>query len=543
MRFSALGCMGNAVVKTPHLDRLAEQGLLLENAFSCSPVCGPYRAQLMTGRYGHSTGVIKNDIKLPSEEITIAEVLKGAGYATGYIGKWHLSGGRVQPWGTPERAGYVNPEDRQGWDYWAALECKHRYYDTLYYLNSPEPVPVKGYEPEVQTDLAIEYMRQHRDRPFCLMLSYGPPHNPYLPPAAYDTYEPEEVPLRPNVPKDQEQTVRKNLAQYYGLVTSLDDNMGRLMQTLDELGLADNTIVCFSSDHGDMLGSQGHVAKQRPWEESIHIPFLLRYPRRIKAGQRRDTLFASVDVMPTLLGLCNAPIPAKVQGVDLSAHFLGRSNDAPAFVFFANTHHDNGPGSDWRGIRTKEWMYAYAAEGDWVLYNVSEDPYELNNLIGDPAHQAKRDDLRALLDTRRSELGDAAVLQGTLQNWKNRKARVKKRVAGLLCAGLLMGGTSVFAAERGDSAEQLARLLKRFPEADTDINGILTAEETREVVRKSRSGTPHAALYRRFGWQFAMRMGDWKLVKASKSKGFPGAVPGDWPNLKDAEPEKVKLLG
>jgi len=406
MRASAMGCMGNPCVKTPNLDKLAREGMLLTNALSCSPVCSPYRAQLLTGRFGHHTGVIHNDIKLPDEEVTLPEVLKRGGYATGYIGKWHLNG---------DRQGFVKREDRQGWDYWAALACSHRYFKTRYYRDTPEPIPIDGYEPDVQTDLAIEFMRQNAGRPFCLAVSFGPPHNPYKAPAKCDIYDPVKVPLRPNVPKEKAKKWRPVIAQYYGLVTSLDANIGRMMRALAKLGLADDTVFCFSSDHGDMLGSQGHRLKQRPWEESINVPFILRYPRRIDAGQTRDTLFSSVDVMPTLLGLCGAPAPPNVDGLDLSPLLLGTGGEEPECVCFTNTHRGGGPGTDWRGIRTKQYMYAYHAEGDWVLYDLKADPYELKNLLGDPRHQVIRDRLRAALDAWREKTGDTAELAGKLR--------------------------------------------------------------------------------------------------------------------------------
>ncbi len=405
MRAAAMGCMGNTCVKTPNLDALAGQGLLLTNAMSCSPVCSPYRAQLMTGRYGHTTGVIHNDIKLPNTETTLPEMLKRAGYSTGYIGKWHLNG---------DRSGFVKPEDRQGWDYWAALACSHQYFKTRYFRDTPEPIPINGYEPDVQTDLAIEFIKQNRDRPFCLAVSFGPPHNPYRAPAKFDIYDPAKLPLRPNVPPGQAEKWRPQIAQYYGLVTSLDANIARMMKALETLGIAEDTIFCFSSDHGDMLGSQGHRLKQRPWEESVNVPFIMRYPRRLGPGRKSDVLLASVDVMPTLLGFCGATVPAGVQGRDLSGVLAGDGGDEPTMVYFANTHRGGGPGTDWRGIRTKRWKYAYHAKGDWVLYDLAADPYEMNNLIGDPKYKAKRDELRALLDARRKELGDKAELVGQL---------------------------------------------------------------------------------------------------------------------------------
>ncbi len=401
MRAHAMGCMGNKQVITSHLDQLASQGLLVTNAVSAQPVCSPYRAQLLTGRYGHATGVIHNDIRLPDSEVLIPDLMKQQGYTTGYIGKWHLSGNRKNP---------VDARSRRGWDFWAVRNCSHQHSTPEYWLNeAEESVRVPGWEPDVQTDLAVEFIEKNRSAPFCLFMSFGPPHNPYKAPEAYvDMYKDKPLTERPNVPKADAERLR----EYYAMVTSLDHCVGRISDALDEAGVAEDTILVFSSDHGDMLGSQGHRLKQRPWEESINIPFIVRYARRIKAGQRRDWLVSSVDVMPTLLGLCDVPIPSDVQGQDYSATFLGESTQEREAAFLFNVHKGAGPGTDWRGIRTKAWTYAYHASGDWVLYDLKSDPYQLRNLIDDPAYAATKKALREQLEDMRKTLGESLPLKG-----------------------------------------------------------------------------------------------------------------------------------
>ncbi|MBC8373306.1 MAG: sulfatase [Phycisphaerae bacterium] len=401
MRACAMGCMGNEQVITPNLDKLAASGLLVTNAISCQPVCTPFRGHLMTGRYGHATGLIHNDIKLPDSETTIAEVLKDRGYQRGYIGKWHLNGDRRDP---------IATENRQGWDYWAVRNCSHRHFNPVYWLNNAKkPTTPKGWEPEVQTDLAIDYIKSHKDNPFCLFLSFGPPHNPYKAPQQYlAKYADRKLTNRPNAPGDK----TNSLLNYYAMVTSLDDCIGRIVKALDAAGIAEDTVLCFSSDHGDMLGSQGHVLKQRPWAESIDIPFIMRYPRKIKGAQKRDWLVASVDIMPTLLGLAGAAVPKQVQGMDLSATFCGQSKTGRDAAFLFNVHRGGGPGCDWRGIRTKKWVYAYHKFGDWVMYDLENDPYQLRNLIDDPMHAAKKKQLRQQLEAMRKELGENIPLGG-----------------------------------------------------------------------------------------------------------------------------------
>ena len=401
MRAHAMGCMGNKQVITPHLDKLASQGLLVTNGISCQPVCSPYRAQLMTGRYGHSTSVIHNDIRLGDSEVVISELMKRQGYATGYIGKWHLCENRSNP---------VDAKSRRGWDFWAVRNCSHKHLEPEYWLNdSKESIRVPGWEPDVQTDLAVEFIKKNKQAPFCLFMSFGPPHNPYKAPEKYvEMYKDRKLTERPNVPDGN----TKRLRQYYAMVTSLDACMGRINDVLNEAGVSKDTIVIFSSDHGDMLGSQGHRLKQRPWEESINIPFIVRYPRKVKARQRRDWIVSSVDVMPTLLGLCDISIPAQVQGMDYSATFIGESKKQRDAAFLFNVHRGGGPNTDWRGIRTKEWTYAYHYSGDWVMYNLKNDPYQLKNLIGDPKYAAKKKQLKEQLESMRKALGESLPLAG-----------------------------------------------------------------------------------------------------------------------------------
>jgi arylsulfatase A-like enzyme len=401
MRNHAMNCMGNDQVISPNLDKLAAEGFLLENAIACSPVCTPYRGQLLTGRYGHSTGVITNDVRLPDDEFLISQAMKQAGYTTGYIGKWHLAGYRKDP---------VDAVSRRGWDFWAVRNCSHKHSKPQYWLNdSKEVVTVKGWEPDIQTDLAIEFIKKQKAAPFALMVSYGPPHNPYKAPDRFvKQYAGRELKPRPNVPKHNDSVLR----HYYAMVTSLDECVGRISAALEEAGIADDTIFCFTSDHGDMLGSQGHKLKQRPWEESINVPFMVRYPRRIKPEQRSDALLASVDIMPTFLGMCGVPVPDRVEGINQTDMLFGKKKDMRDEVFLFNVHAGGGPLTDWRGIRTKDWVYAYHYAGDWILYDLNNDPHQLKNLIDDPAYAAKKAELRKRLDSIRRELGESRPLQG-----------------------------------------------------------------------------------------------------------------------------------
>jgi arylsulfatase A-like enzyme len=509
MRASAMGCMGNKFVKTPHLDELATQGVLFTNAIAATPQCTAYRASLLTGRYGHHTGIVSNDLKLPHEEVTFAEILKQHGYATGFIGKWHLNSGRRQPKGTDEQNGFVAPgPDRQGFDFWAALECSHNYFRTHYFRDSPEPIRIDTYEPDVQTDLAIDFMRGHRNQPFCLVMMWGPPHSPYRPPEKWDIYDPADVPVPPNVPPALEDRARTELAQYFGLVSSLDENIGRLSRALHELRLAENTIVIFSSDHGDMLRSHGYTKKGRPQSEALHIPFIFRYPTKVKAGQVRDMPICSVDVMPTLLGFCGIDVPDNVDGLELSQVITGEDPNEPVAAFAESnlTNPGNSPGSQWRALRTNQYTYAISADGPWLLFDNEKDPYQLNNLIDDPDCRDVAAEFDRMMTEWRNRLGDTETLLGKVhtgpQPAPKRKSRNPKpsrtattaERARSIISSRDKDGDGMLTYEEfnhGFTGQAAQEKLQRFTTADTNGDKLMTVEEFTVVLQKlGRSKKP-----------------------------------------------------
>lgn len=265
-----------------------------------------------------------------------------------------------------------------------------------------------GYDVFAQTADAQAYIRSHGDeKPYLLVLSWGPPHNPYdTAPAAYRAlYEPQHITLRPNVPPEMADDAREWLAGYYAHCTAIDRSVGDVLATLDAAGQADNTIVVFASDHGDMLGSHGQERKQRPWNESICVPFLLRVPGR--EGQQVDALLNAHDIMPTLLSLCGLPIPETVEGRDFAATLDGGPDPSGGAALLACFHPFGeyaraGGGREYRGIRTHRYTYTRTLDGPWLLYDNQTDLYQLYNLINDPAYAAVQADLdqrlRAMLD-------------------------------------------------------------------------------------------------------------------------------------------------
>jgi len=411
-RAQATGYAGDPNVLTPNLDSLAKESINFTHAVSCCPVCSPYRASLMTGQYPLTHGVFLNDVYLRSDVVSIAEMFNEAGYETGYIGKWHLDG--------HGRTNFTPPERRQGFQFWKAVECTHRYNDSCYYADENEKLIWDGYDAIAQTREAQRYIRDHTGgKPFALFLSWGPPHNPYYtaPEEFQQLYSADDIVLRPNVPERRAESARKDLAGYYAHCSALDMCVGDILTTLKEEGIEDDTVFVFTADHGDMLGSQGESRKQRPWDESIRVPFLLRYPAQF--GQRCTVIdwpLSSPDIMPTLLGLCGIEPPATVEGTDLAGVLMGegKPKDEAALIAcyapFGEWTRAVG-GREYRGVRTTRYTYVRDLNGPWLLYDNREDPYQLNNRCDDPHHADVRAHLEGILE-RKLELTRDSFLRG-----------------------------------------------------------------------------------------------------------------------------------
>lgn len=401
LRSQALGCMGNPDVHTPNIDRLASEGLVLPNTFANTPVCCPARANILTGTYASRNGMTANDLRLRESETSIAGLLSRAGYRTGFIGKWHLDGG-------PRMPGFIPPGPRRhGFLFWAANECNHSHFNTQYFRDTAEPIPIHKFEAEAWTDIALDFIKQ-TTQPFFLIVSMGPPHDPYRAPQEFAAlYDPAKLHMRPNWQSFEGGPGPAQIAQYYGNVTAVDQQVGRLMAAAGE-----NTLVLLSSDHGDMLGSQGRRLKRKPWEESIRIPGILRYPARVKPGSRSDAIFTHVDFAPTLLSLCGVEAPRSMQGTDLSHLIVGpagaRSGD-PDSAFFQIFGPFQGDGTEdgWRGVRTHRYMYARFETKPWVLYDLEKDPYEMHNLVDEPGSTVLLKEMEGRLTRWMKRTGDS----------------------------------------------------------------------------------------------------------------------------------------
>ncbi len=410
-RASALGYMGDPNVLTPSLDDLARRSVNFVNAVSVSPVCTPYRASLLTGRFPTSTGMTFNDIYLPSEELCMAEIFQLAGYNTAYLGKWHLDG--------HGRHNNVEPSRRQGFEYWKGAECSHDYNHMPYYENeNPDMKFWEGYSPNAITRDARDYMDQHAndEDPFLMFISLATPHFPHhSAPQEYKTMYPvSNIELPPNVPEELYEKVLPEIQGYYAHCTATDRAIGELVAYMTEKGLMENSILVFTSDHGEMMGSHGRLPfrKQLAWDESIHIPFLISYPGIGRnMGARVNAPLTTPDILASLLGLCGIPIPESVEGVDLSDLIRSPDPDVDRAALIMNvTPFDvNWDDAAYRGIRTARYTYAISPEGYHILFNDLKDPYQMENLVDHPEFADLVDSLQQQLVSELEKIGEVEM--------------------------------------------------------------------------------------------------------------------------------------
>ena len=415
-RYQAMGYAGDHNARTPVLDGFAHSSVNFENAVAGCPVCSPSRASLMTGQYPLTNGVYINDVPLMPKGPTLAESFAAAGYHTAYIGKWHLFGSPEGHW--ERRFSYIPPGNRLGFQSWKASECTHDYSNSVYYEDDdPTPKIWPGYDASAQTTDACRLIQQQaRNRsPFFLVLSLAPPHfpipaTPTSAPARFAAlYQNRTIELRPNVPADKRYLAQIELRDYYANIAALDECFGQLLAAIDQAGLAQDTIVVFCSDHGDMMYSQGLLRKLFPWDESVRVPFLIRYPRKFgSSGHTAKALINYPDIMPTLLGMSGISIPSGVQGVDYSDDIDGHKGPASAFlgvpVPFIEMRTTGI--SEYRGVRTSRYTYIRSHQGPWLLYDNLSDPYQMHNLCGSAEVKGIQAVLEAELKKWLLQLGD-----------------------------------------------------------------------------------------------------------------------------------------
>ncbi len=442
----AIGGYGSRINRTPQLDRLAAGGMRLDGCFCTNAICAPSRATILTGTHNHINGVTTLDAKLDGRQVTFPQLLQGAGYQTALVGKWHLGHGGVH--------------DPTGFDYWNVLPGQGRYHDPEFIGPGGRRV-YPGYVTDIITDLALAWLRgRDAARPFCLLVHHKAPHRPWEPDDKHARlYEDADIPEpatfdddyrdraqaaaearmrvdRDLTPTDLKQPVPPGLApraekgwkyqryikDYLRCVAAVDDNVGRLLDFLDEEGLADDTIVVYTSDQGFFLGDHGWYDKRFMYEESLRMPLLVRYPREIAPGAVNGDIVTNVDFAPTFLDYAGVPAPAAFQGASLRPLLRGRTPaDWPTAMYYRYwmhlAHHHVYAHY---GVRTRrhKLIYYYAdalgqpgalddpREPEWELFDLERDPAELRNVYRDPAYAAVARELRAELRRLQEQVGD-----------------------------------------------------------------------------------------------------------------------------------------
>jgi arylsulfatase A-like enzyme len=427
-RWDSVDCYGAPIFKglTPNLDKMASDGVRFINSFTCQPVCGPARAALQTGKYASQTTCHTNGISLPRTEKTLAHLLSAAGYDVGYLGKWHLaSDTKKTPGVTPFNCrSKPVPTERQGGykDFWLAsdvLEFTSHAYDGYMFDGSGRrrAFPKDRYRVDAQTDWAIEFLqsRKGKAKPFFLFVSYIEPHhqNDHRhfegPRGSKEKFKDYKLPGDLAGTKGE---WRKEMPDYLGCCGALDKNVGRLRGELKRLGLDDNTVVIYTTDHACHFRTRNSEYKRSCHDNSIRTPLIACGPG-FTGGKVIDDMVSLIDVPPTLLKAGRAKLPDYFQGRPLQTLADGSAKDWPEEIFVQISESHTG-----RAIRTKKWKYSVRSKGrrnasggsdtyiEDFLYDLQADPHERKNLIADPKHAATRAKLAVTLKRRMSAAGE-----------------------------------------------------------------------------------------------------------------------------------------
>ncbi len=406
LRRRALGCYGDRDAHTPHIDALAQNGVRFENSCSTYPICVPFRFSLMTGEYAHSRQVPGINWRISPAERTLADEFNDANYHTAYVGKWHLYGGLG-----PALMKQPIPRQYRGrWQKWLGFEFRNSFFDTVYFEDDdPTPRPLNTYQTDGLFDVAMKHLasRQNEQTPFCCVLSVEAPHPPFeAPPELEAKWLERELTLPPNFmvpdedgyavgqkqPEERDQVLRDRKI-YYAMTENLDQNVGRMMSFLDESRLAQNTIVVFISDHGEMNGSHALTNKQYPYEESCGVPLIIWGPNcGIPQNQTRIEPTCTEDLFPTIIGLADISARDDLPGTDLTPLIHNENADLkrpgvllefvqelrPSLAFYQNPY---------RGFRSQRYKYTVLGGENglqpWQFFDLKIDPNELDNLIND----------------------------------------------------------------------------------------------------------------------------------------------------------------
>jgi len=453
MRGQAMRFLGEEKVETPNLDKFSKESLVLDSASATYPVCSPYRAMLMTGKYPFSNKVLGNctsvtapfNVHLQEKDKCWSDILKEKDYSLGYIGKWHLDSPH-EPYvdcynnkNDVKWNEWCPPKRRHGFDFWYSYGTYDRHLRPMYWSNDAKRDEfhfVDQWGPEHEADLAIEYINntnnKYRDnyKPFGLVVAMNPPHSPYhMVPERYlkiyDDISIDDLCSRPNIPEKGTKMgdyYRENIKKYFAMITGVDEQFGRIVEAIENAGIKENTIVVFTADHGNCLGIHNNEAKNVCFEESIRIPFMIRWPKHIEP--RIDNLLISApDVYPTLMELMGVEesMPDDIEGTSYAKLFMGKEQTRPTSQFcmgkeqirltsqFCMKHEKNRTAFSWRAIRNNQYTYVVSKDENKnsekiILFNNIKDKYQLNNIASEnPAVVAQ---LQKKLNQWQNKIGD-----------------------------------------------------------------------------------------------------------------------------------------
>jgi len=412
-RWDGMSCAGNPILKTPNMDRIAAGGVRFENMFVTNSLCGPSRACYLTGQYTHNHGVRRNGQALSLRHKTFPEMMKEAGYETAFIGKWH---------------NFDLGRDR-GFDYHFGFKGQGRYYNPIISEDYGPEKEYPGHVTDILTDKAIDYLNEKHDKPFCLLLWFKAPHRSFNPAERFKSLyadkvipEPEnyhdEYKTRPDAVKNANMKIgdfddvpdyQTFVKDYYRCLAGVDENVGRVLDTLAQKGLEENTAVLYAGDNGFFIGEHHFFDKRFMYEESIRVPLLFKYPKLVKPGRVKSEMALNVDIAPTILELAGVSVPENMDGASLKPVLEGK-NTGWRKDFLYEYYEYPGPHSGRmnRGIRTDRWKYIHYFEEpqEFELYDLRNDPHEMNNLIHDPGYKELIERLRKRMEELRRETND-----------------------------------------------------------------------------------------------------------------------------------------
>ncbi len=424
----AISAYGSKVNKTPNIDRIGKEGMRFSNCFVVNSICTPSRAAILTGKYSHINGVPVFN-RFNGDQWTVAKDLQKAGYHTGMVGKWHLQ------------------SDPTGFDYWNILPGQGKYHDPDF-IEMGERKKLKGYVTDITTDISMEFLdKRPKDKPFFLMYHQKAPHRPWQPDEKHrKQFENVTIPEpktfhddyknRSSAAAEAEMRIDKHLNKtdvkmdppaglnakelkswhyqryikdYLACVASVDDNIGRMLDYLEKSGLSKNTIVIYTSDQGFFLGDHNWYDKRFMYEECLRMPFLIRYPEKIKAGKVNDAMILNVDFAPTFLEYAGLSAPKEVQGRSIVPLLRGeKPKDWRTSMYYRYYHYPaDHKVQPHYGVRNERYKLIFFNRiNEWELFDLKKDPNEMKSVYGDPKYADVQKEMLAELKRLRTELND-----------------------------------------------------------------------------------------------------------------------------------------